>query len=115
MRPSPARITLAGDAGLERSLKLSMAPSSRRTMKSVNVPPVSIPIRTIQHGTRRLRAHYNAPMLKIITGLLFAVSCVSGAGAAKIVLIAGSSEAIAQSIVLFANRITPALFNIVTG
>jgi hypothetical protein len=52
MRRSPSRITRAGDFGFERSLKLSMEPSSRSTMKSVKVPPVSMPMRTIQHRTK---------------------------------------------------------------
>src|SRR5579864_3109444 len=63
MRARPARITLAGRAGFERSLKLSMKPSSRRTTKSVNVPPVSIPMRTIPHRSRvQERASFRHPL-----------------------------------------------------
>src|SRR5438876_11573480 len=45
-RSMPSKITAAGAAGFDRSLKLSSLPPSCRTTKSVNVPPVSTPMRT---------------------------------------------------------------------
>src|SRR2546421_6173536 len=89
MRRRPSRITLAGAAGFDRSLKLSIAPSLRRMTKSVRVPRVSMPMRTIQHRTRGPRLTIMAPMFKTVAAVCLAASYIFAASPAKIVLVAG--------------------------